>query len=105
MEVDAADLDQHGGFARVVAYQALDRQRLVVIVQCLLILAKGGVDSADIAQRPCFARPVGRLATGRRRLLEWMLWYNGSRMHSTLRYLSPAQFEQQALASQIALAA
>ena len=37
--------------------------------------------------------------------LEWMLWYNGSRRHSTLRYLSPAQFEQQTLASQIALAA
>jgi len=37
--------------------------------------------------------------------LEWLLWYNGSRMHSTLRYLSPTQFEQQALASPLALAA
>ncbi len=27
-----------------------------------------------------------------------LLWYNGSRMHSTLGYLSTTQFEQQALA-------
>ncbi|AXC16246.1 Mobile element protein (plasmid) [Acidisarcina polymorpha] len=37
--------------------------------------------------------------------LEWLLRYNRSRMHSTLRYFSPAQFQQQALASPIALAA
>ena len=37
--------------------------------------------------------------------LDWLLWYNGSRMHSTLNYLSPTQFEQQALALQLALAA
>jgi putative transposase len=37
--------------------------------------------------------------------LDWLLWYNGSRMHSTLNYLSPSQFEQQAEARKLALAA
>jgi transposase InsO family protein len=42
---------------------------------------------------------------GKDATLDWLLWYNGSRMHSTLRYLSPAQFEQQADARKLALAA
>ena len=37
--------------------------------------------------------------------LHWLLWYNKSRMHSTLKYLSPAQFEQQAHAQPLAPAA
>ncbi len=37
--------------------------------------------------------------------LDWLLWYNRSRMHSTLHYLSPVQFEQQANAQLHALAA
>ncbi len=27
--------------------------------------------------------------------LAWLLWYNQTRMHSTLGYVSPIQFEQQ----------
>ncbi len=42
---------------------------------------------------------------GKDATLDWLLWYNGSRMHSTLRCLSPAQFERQAIASPLALAA
>ena len=26
-------------------------------------------------------------------VLRWLLWYNGQRMHSTLNYLSPVEFE------------
>ena len=26
--------------------------------------------------------------------IAWLLWYNQSRMHSTLNYVSPMQFEQ-----------
>ena len=26
-------------------------------------------------------------------VLAWLLWYNRQRMHSTLNYLSPAEFE------------
>lgn len=33
--------------------------------------------------------------------LAWLLWYNQSRLHSTLNYLSPMQFEQHWLADQI----
>ena len=36
--------------------------------------------------------------------LAWLLWYNQSRMHSTLNYLSPDQFEQQWQHRQTALA-
>ena len=26
--------------------------------------------------------------------IAWLLWYNKTRMHSTLKYVSPMQFEQ-----------
>ena len=43
-------------------------------------------------------RLAGRTFTTRREArdeaLEWIHWYNNTRMHSTLNYLSPAQFEE-----------
>ena len=44
------------------------------------------------------ARLAGRTFTTRHEArdeaLEWIHWYNNTRMHSTLNYLSPAQFEE-----------
>ena len=37
--------------------------------------------------------------------LDWLIWCNGSRVHSTPGYLSPTQFEQYAKARMYALAA
>ncbi|MEB0060173.1 IS3 family transposase, partial [Variovorax sp. LG9.2] len=31
---------------------------------------------------------------------DWLLWYNRDRLHSTLAYVSPMQFEQDWLANQ-----
>ena len=42
---------------------------------------------------------------GKDAVIHWLLWYNRSRMHSTLNYLSPTQFEQQANAHRHCLAA
>ena len=42
---------------------------------------------------------------GKDATLDWLLWYNGSRMHSTLNYLSPSRVEQQAETRKLALAA
>lgn len=36
--------------------------------------------------------------------LDWLLWYNRIRMHSTLKYTSPMQFEQLWQASKEAIA-
>ena len=33
-------------------------------------------------------------------VIAWLLWYNSARMHSTLAYVSPMQFEQNWLAAQ-----
>jgi len=32
--------------------------------------------------------------------MAWLLWYNQSRLHSTLNYVSPMQFEQHWLIDQ-----
>ncbi len=33
-------------------------------------------------------------------VISWLLWYNRTRLHSTLAYVSPMQFEQDWLAGQ-----
>ena len=32
--------------------------------------------------------------------IDWLLWYNRTRLHSTLAYVSPMKFEQNWLAAQ-----
>jgi putative transposase len=38
-------------------------------------------------------------------VLAWLLWYNRTRMHSTLNYVSPVQFEQDWLEATVTIAA
>jgi putative transposase len=38
-------------------------------------------------------------------VIAWLLWYNQARMHSTLNYLSPAQFEQAWMDASVKIAA
>lgn len=33
-------------------------------------------------------------------VIDWLLWYNSCRLHSTLGYISPMQYEQRWLAAQ-----
>lgn len=42
---------------------------------------------------------------GKDAVLEWLRWYNRNRMHSTLGYSSPAEYEQRWLAQQMKAAA
>ena len=33
-------------------------------------------------------------------IIDWLVWYNSRRLHSTLGYMSPMQYEQRWLAGQ-----
>jgi putative transposase len=37
--------------------------------------------------------------------IAWLLWYNQTRMHSTLNYVSPMQFEKDWMDARIKIAA
>jgi putative transposase len=37
--------------------------------------------------------------------IAWLLWYNQTRMHSTLNYISPTQFEQDWADAKVKIAA
>ena len=37
--------------------------------------------------------------------ITWLLWYNRTRMHSTLNYVSPMQFEQDWMEAAVKIAA
>jgi putative transposase len=38
----------------------------------------------------------------RRAVVQYIAWYNGTRLHSTLRYRSPAEFEEAAKIKKVA---
>jgi hypothetical protein len=42
---------------------------------------------------------------GKDPVLDWLFWYNRSRLHPTLKYLSPTQSERQDVTNQQAIAA
>ncbi len=41
------------------------------------------------------AKRAGSLKGATDETLSWLLWYHRTRMHSTLNYLSPIEFEQE----------
>jgi transposase InsO family protein len=45
-------------------------------------------------------RLYGRQFTSRREVIDWLGYYNHSRLHSTLNYMSSMQFDQRWLAEQ-----
>jgi len=64
----------------------------------------GGIPRALRAQGPWLERLHGQRLKSRRQArdetLAWLFWYNRERLHSTLAYVSPMQYEQNWLANQ-----
>jgi len=42
------------------------------------------------------------MAMARRAIVEYIAWYNGTRLHSTLGYRSPAEFEERSKIKKVA---
>jgi transposase InsO family protein len=58
-------------------------------------------------KRVCTNRNVksARSVTLEDEVIAWLLWYNQTRMHSTLNYVSPVQFEQDWMDATVKIAA
>ena len=58
-------------------------------------------NAVRVAESGAAARPTLRdTAPAKDEVIAWLLWYNQTRLHSTLAYVSPVQFEQDWLAAQ-----
>ena len=68
------------GLSLLVYYLSVP-QSIATLLQLGILLSYGALMTGVITKRPDFE------------VLAWLLWYNRRRMHSTLNYLSPAEFE------------
>ena len=74
-------------------------------VNVYLLAALGDRSGDARAVRDLFSVALNGLRFETRRqakdeIIDWLLWYNRTRLHSTLAYVSPMQFEQDWLANQ-----